>query len=77
VPRMANATSPLIEQRVIAFALGHPGFGPARIAAELARPKWGGIQLSTNGGGGSCAPRPEHPRQALRAGRRLCRPTGS
>ena len=48
-PRMANTTSPLIEQRVVAFALGHPGFGPARIAAELARPKWGGIQLSTNG----------------------------
>jgi hypothetical protein len=42
-PRMANATSPLVEQRVVAFALGHPGFGPARIAAELARPKWGGI----------------------------------
>jgi transposase InsO family protein len=48
-PRMANTTSPLVEQRVVAFALGHPGFGPARIAAELARPKWGGIQLSTNG----------------------------
>ena len=42
-------TSPLVEQRVVAFALGHPGFGPARIAAELARPKWGGIVLSTNG----------------------------
>ena len=26
-----------------------PGFGPARIAAELAKPKWGGIVLSTNG----------------------------
>ena len=39
-PRMPNATSPLVEQRVVAFALGHPGFGPARIAAELARPKW-------------------------------------
>jgi hypothetical protein len=26
-----------------------PGFGPARITAELARPKWGGIRLSTNG----------------------------
>jgi transposase len=48
-PRMANATSPLVEQRVVAFALGHPGFGPARIAAELARPKWGGIVLSANG----------------------------
>jgi transposase len=49
VPRMANQTSPLVEQRVVAFALGHPGFGPARIAAELARPNWGGIVLSTNG----------------------------
>ncbi len=28
VPRMANATSPLLEQRVVAFALGRPGFGP-------------------------------------------------
>jgi transposase len=48
-PRMANATSPLIEQPVVAFALGHPGFGPARVAAELARPNWGGIVLSANG----------------------------
>jgi hypothetical protein len=46
---MPNAISPLIEQRVIAFALGHPGFGPKRIAAELRRPKWGGIRISTNG----------------------------
>jgi hypothetical protein len=38
-PRMPNATSPVEEQRVIAFALGHPGLGPARIAAELAQPK--------------------------------------
>jgi transposase len=48
-PRMANATSPLLEQRVVAFALGHPGFGPARIAAELAQPRWGAISLSANG----------------------------
>ncbi len=48
-PRMPNATSPFVEQRVVAFALGQPGFGPARIAAELARPKWGGIRLSPNG----------------------------
>ena len=38
-PRLPNATSPIVEQRVVAFALGHPGFGPARIAAELARPR--------------------------------------
>ena len=48
-PRMPNATPVLIEQKVLAFALGHPGFGPARIAAELARDKWGGIVLSPNG----------------------------
>jgi len=48
-PRMANTTSPLIEQRVVAFALGQPGFGPARISAELRRPKWGGIVISPNG----------------------------
>lgn len=48
-PRMPNATSPLIEQRVVAFALGHPTFGPKRISAELRRPKWGGIRISPNG----------------------------
>jgi hypothetical protein len=46
VPRMANQTSVLVEQRVVAFALGHPGFGPARIAAELAQPRWGQLRLS-------------------------------
>jgi transposase len=48
-PKMPNQTSPFVEQRVLAFALGHPGFGPARISAELRRDKWGGIVLSTNG----------------------------
>lgn len=49
MPRMPNAASPLTEQRVIAFSLAHPGFGPARIAAELAREKWGAIPISPNG----------------------------
>ena len=48
-PRMPKATGPLVEQRVVAFALGHSGFGPARIAAELARPRWGGIMPSASG----------------------------
>ena len=46
---MANATSPLTEQRVVAFALGHPGFGLAQIAAELAQPRWSATTLSANG----------------------------
>jgi hypothetical protein len=28
-PRMPNQLSPLVEQRIVAFALGHPGLGPA------------------------------------------------
>jgi hypothetical protein len=32
-----------------AFALGHPGYGPRRIASELGRERWGGIQVSHNG----------------------------
>jgi homeodomain-containing protein len=48
-PRMPNAIGPHLEQRIIAFCLGHPGHGPRRIAAELAREKWGGIRLSEHG----------------------------
>ncbi|HEV2029197.1 MAG TPA: DDE-type integrase/transposase/recombinase [Candidatus Dormibacteraeota bacterium] len=48
-PRMPNAISVIVERQIIAFALGHPGFGPLRIAAELQRPKWGGLKLSANG----------------------------
>ena len=48
-PRMPNQIGPHLEQRVIAFCLGHPGFGARRIAAELARPKWGGIRISEHG----------------------------
>lgn len=48
-PQMPNQLSPLVEQRIVAFALGHPGLGPKRIAAQLARPEWGGLILSPNG----------------------------
>jgi transposase InsO family protein len=46
---MPNAIPILVEERIVAFALGHPGFGPARISAELARPLWGGLRVSQNG----------------------------
>jgi hypothetical protein len=68
---MANQTSPLVEQWVVAFALGHPGFGPARIAAELARPKWGGIRLSANRVW-RVLPRPQHTGETPRARRWRC-----
>ena len=48
-PRMPNELGPHLEQRVLAFSLAHPGFGPKRIAAELARERWGGLRLSPNG----------------------------
>lgn len=48
-PRMPNQVPAWVEQRVLAFALGFPGFGPKRIAAELRREQWGGIVVSANG----------------------------
>ena len=48
-PRMPNQIGPHLEQRIIAFALARPGFGPRRISAELRRPKWGGIRVSEHG----------------------------
>ena len=48
-PRMPNQTSQLVEQRVVAFSLGHPGLGPRRISATLVQKRWGGIGISPNG----------------------------
>lgn len=48
-PRMPNELGPHLEQRILAFSLAHPGFGPARISAELRREKWGGLSISANG----------------------------
>jgi transposase InsO family protein len=48
-PRQPNQLSPLVEGRIVAFALGHPGLGPRRIAAELGRARWGGLVVSHNG----------------------------
>lgn len=48
-PRMPNQIGPHLEQKVIAFSLGHPGYGARRISAELRREKWGGIEISEHG----------------------------
>jgi len=45
-PRMPNQAGPHLEQRILAFSLAHPGCGPRRISAELAREKWGGLRIS-------------------------------
>lgn len=48
-PQMPNSIPVLIEHRILAFALGHPGKGPAAISSELAREKNGGFRVSANG----------------------------
>ena len=48
-PRLPNQLSPFLEERIVAFALGHPGYGPRRIASELRKDRWGGIVVSHNG----------------------------
>jgi transposase InsO family protein len=48
-PRMPNQLPAMVEERILAFAIAHPGLGPRRIASELRRPKWGGIVVSHNG----------------------------
>jgi transposase InsO family protein len=48
-PRMPNQLPPFLEEKVVAFALGHPGLGPRRIAAELRTERWGRLVISHNG----------------------------
>ena len=48
-PRQPNEIGPHLEQRIVAFSLAHPGMGPRRISAELAREKWGGLRISEHG----------------------------
>ncbi len=47
-PQMPNQLPVLVEQRIVAFCLGHPGHGPRRIASALARPQRGGLIVSPN-----------------------------
>jgi transposase InsO family protein len=48
-PQMPNQMPQLLEERIVAFSLGHPGLGPRRISAQLARPEWGAMTVSPNG----------------------------
>jgi transposase len=48
-PKMPNQLPAMVEERVVAFAIAHPGLGPRRIASELGREKWGGLVVSPNG----------------------------
>ena len=48
-PRMPNQIAPWLEQRIVTMALGNPGLGPRRLAAQLALPQWGGTKVSATG----------------------------
>lgn len=48
-PQMPNQLSVMVEQKIIACALGHPGKGPRGIASRVARAEWGALQVSPNG----------------------------
>jgi transposase InsO family protein len=48
-PRMPNQFPAVVEERIVAFSLGHPGLGPKRIAAQLGHSEWGGLRVSPNG----------------------------
>lgn len=48
-PKMPNQLPKMVEERILAFAIAHPGLGPKRISSELRREKWGGIVVSPNG----------------------------
>jgi transposase InsO family protein len=48
-PQMPNQLPKMVEERIVSFALAHPGLGPRRVASELRRAKWGGIVVSPNG----------------------------
>jgi transposase len=48
-PQMPNQLPKMVEERIVSFSIAHPGLGPKRVASELAREKWGGIVVSSNG----------------------------
>ena len=72
-PRMPQQLSPFVEERIVAFALGHPGYGPRRIASELRRERWGGLLVSQRGLALPAPARPQHASEAALARGRLRR----
>jgi hypothetical protein len=54
-PRMANQTSVLVEQRVVAFALGHPGLGRPGSPPSSLNPDGDSCGCPPTASGGCCA----------------------
>ncbi|MDR7559682.1 MAG: helix-turn-helix domain-containing protein [Armatimonadota bacterium] len=47
--RWPRQATPALEHQVVAYALLWPTHGPARMAAHLRQPRWGGWQVSASG----------------------------
>lgn len=54
-PRIPKQLSPFVEERIVAFALGHPGYRPARIASELGQEHWAVSSRAATASGAACA----------------------
>src|ERR687885_172156 len=48
-PQMPNQLPKMVEERIVSFALAHPGLGPRRIASETGRASWSGWTVFTSG----------------------------
>jgi transposase InsO family protein len=48
-PKMPNQLSAVLEQRILAFSIAHPGLGPQKISSALRQERWGAIEVSSNG----------------------------
>jgi transposase InsO family protein len=48
-PKMPNQLSAMVEQRVLAFSIAHPGLGPRKVSSALRQQRWGGLVVSPNG----------------------------
>ena len=71
-PQMPNQLPKIVEERIVAFSLGHPGLGPRRVAsgARPGRSGAGSSSLPEWCVEGSLPSRAEHPHQAPRSDRR-------
>ena len=50
LPRMPNQFPTWVEEKIVIFALAHPGLGPRRLAAQLAEPNaLGELKVSAGG----------------------------
>jgi transposase len=48
-PKMPNQLSAVVEERILAFSIAHPGLGPKKVSSALRQERWGAIEVSPNG----------------------------